>query len=202
MGARARAFMHLEPEAGRRDDKVNQPTTMMPVTNAEQSAQESVLTQIARLQTLTHEELKERWRELYGAPPPPVWNRPFLLRRLAYRIQELAFGGLPEETRQELERIAEEDAKARPARKKKAASSRGKGNLPVVGTRLVRRWQTRDYEVIVVLGGYEFEGTRYGSLSAIAKKITGTHWNGRAFFGLKSKGAPLKTAKKGKRKKV
>ena len=70
----------------------------------------TVLAPIARLQTLTHEQLKERWRELYDAPPP-VWNRPFLLRRLAYRIQELAFGGLPEATRQELERIAEENVR-------------------------------------------------------------------------------------------
>lgn len=161
-------------------------------------AQESVLAQIARLQTLTHPELQAKWRELYEAPPPPVWNRPFLLRRLAYRIQELAFGGLPEETKRELERIAEADAQARPARKKDAENPRGRG-LPVVGTRLVRRWQGRDYEVVVNLGGYEFEGARYNSLSAIAKKITGTHWNGRAFFGL-GKDEQKKTAKKGTRK--
>jgi hypothetical protein len=163
------------------------------------AAQESVLTQIARLQDLTHEQLKERWRELYEAPPPGVWNRPFLLRRLAYRIQELAFGGLPEETRQELERIAEEDAQARPTRKKTAASSRGKGDLPVVGTRLVRRWRGREYEVVTVLGGYEYEGKRYRSLSAVAKEITGAHWNGRVFFGLTGKKDQKKTPKKGER---
>ena len=114
-----------------------------------QSDQATVLTQIAHMQTLTHEELQARWRELYEAPPPRVWNRPFLLRRLAYRIQELAFGGLPEETRQELERIAEQDAQAHSARKKKIVNPRGKGDLPVVGTRLLRRWQGRDYEVVV-----------------------------------------------------
>ena len=178
---------------------MNRPTPITPGTNAERGAQATVLTQIARLQSLTHKQLQERWHELYEAAPPPVWNRPFLLRRLAYRIQELAFGGLPAESRQELERIAEADAKARPGRKKKAASSRGKGDLPVVGTCLVRRWQGRDYEIVTVLGGYEFEGTRYGSLSAIASKITGTHWNGRIFFGLKNAGD--KSAKKGKRNK-
>jgi len=159
--------------------------------------QATVLAQIAALQTLTHDQIKERWRELYEAPPPAVWNRPFLLRRLAYRIQELAFGGLPDEARQELERIADADAKARPARKKPATATRGKGNLPVVGTRLLRRWQGRDYEVVAILGGYEFEGASYRSLSAIAKKITGAHWNGRLFFGLKN--AVAKTAKKGLR---
>ena len=177
------------------------PTTLItPSTNAESGAQATVLTRIAQLQTLTHEELQERWRELYEAPPPRVWNRPFLLRRLAYRIQELAFGGLPEETRQELERIAEQDAQAKPTRKNTAATPRGKGGLPVIGTRLLRRWQGRDYEVVVNLGGYEYEGTRYGSLSAIAKQITGTHWNGRSFFGLKGQGEQTKAAKKGKRK--
>ena len=170
---------------------MNETATTLPRVNADGQAQATVLAQIARLQTLTHEQLQQRWRELYDAPPPPVWNRPFLLRRLAYRIQELAFGGLPEETRKELERIAEQDAAGKPTRGKKA---NGKAGLPVVGTRLVRRWQGRDYEVVAVLGGYEFEGTRYGSLSAIAKQITGTHWNGRVFFGLK--GAPAKTSKK------
>ena len=161
---------------------MNRPTTIIPGTTGDRSGQASVLTQIAGLQTLTHEELQERWRELYEASPPRVWNRPFLLRRLAYRIQELAFGGLPEDARQELERIAEQDAQAHSSRKKKVVSPRGKGDLPVVGTRLLRRWQGRDYEVVTVLGGYEYEGTRYGSLSAIAQKITGTHWNGRVVF--------------------
>jgi hypothetical protein len=57
--------------------------------------------------------------------------------------------------------------------------------MPVVGTRLIRDWNDRRYEVTVTYGGFEFEGRRYRSLSAIAKVITGTHWNGRAFFGLK-----------------
>ena len=166
---------------------------------APQADPATALTQIAGLQTLNHEELQERWRQLYEAPPPRVWNRPFLLRRLAYRIQELAFGGLPEETRQKLEKLADQDARGRQLRLKKAGSSlRGKGDLPVVGTRLLRRWQGRDYEVVTVLDGYEFEGTRYGSLSAIATKITGTHWNGRAFFGLQAKGEKTKSAKKRK----
>ena len=168
-------------------------------TRPPQDHQLTVLAQIAGLQTLTHEELQQRWRELYEAPPPRVWNRPFLLRRLAYRIQELAFGGLPEDARQELERIAEQDAKAHSSRKKMVVSSRGKGGLPVVGTRLLRRWQGRDYEVVVNLGGYEYDGARYGSLSAIAEKITGTHWNGRAFFGIK--GEQTKVTKKEKQNK-
>jgi hypothetical protein len=60
-----------------------------------------------------------------------------------------------------------------------------KVGVPVVGTRLVREWNGRTYEVTVVYGGFEYEGRRYRSLTAIATAITGTHWNGRAFFGLK-----------------
>jgi hypothetical protein len=57
--------------------------------------------------------------------------------------------------------------------------------VPVAGTRLVREWNGRTYEVTVVYGGFEYDGRRYRSLTAIATAITGTHWNGRAFFGLK-----------------
>jgi hypothetical protein len=59
-------------------------------------------------------------------------------------------------------------------------------NLPVAGTRLVREWNGGRYEVTVVSGGFEYAGRRYRSLTAITKAITGTHWNGPAFFGLRS----------------
>ena len=59
-------------------------------------------------------------------------------------------------------------------------------DVPMVGTRLVREWDGERYEVTVVQGGFEFAGRRYRSLTAIAKAITGTHWNGPAFFGLRS----------------
>jgi hypothetical protein len=72
----------------------------------------------------------------------------------------------------------------------------GKGRLakrsqdrPIIGTRLVRMWRDSRHEVTVIQGGYEYQGRRYRSLSAIAKAITGTHWNGRAFFGLPNSSA-------------
>lgn len=60
-----------------------------------------------------------------------------------------------------------------------------KNGMPVAGTWLIREWQGRRYEVTVVDGGFEYEGRRYRSLTAITKAITGTHWNGPAFFGLR-----------------
>jgi len=63
---------------------------------------------------------------------------------------------------------------------------RRQASRPVVGTRIVRTWQGQRYEITVVAAGFEYEGRRYRSLSAIAREITGTRWNGPAFFGLRN----------------
>ena len=136
-----------------------------------------ILKQVTELQSLALPELRERWRELYGTEPP-AYRRDQLVKRLAYRVQELAYGGVSEATRAELreslngERL---DADATTVtRLKRRNSAHG---APVVGTRLVREWRGRRYEVTVVEGGYEFNGQRYRSLSAVAKVITRAHWN-------------------------
>jgi len=146
----------------------------------------SVLKQIAALGGLSAAELKERWRDLNGTEPPR-YNRDFLLKRLAHRVQELAHGGLSESARSRMNQALEEagfdDLGGEPERRKE---SRHKPDIPVAGTRLVREWRGRRYEATIVPGGFEFEGRRYRSLTAITKAITGTHWNGRAFFGLRN----------------
>jgi len=146
----------------------------------------SVLKQIAALGGLSAAELKDRWRDLNGTEPPR-YNRDFLLKRLAHRIQELAHGGLSEAARARMNEALEEadfdDLGGEPGRRKE---SRHKPDIPVAGTRLVREWRGRRYEATIVSGGFEFEGRRYRSLTAITKAITGTHWNGRAFFGLRN----------------
>jgi len=149
---------------------------------------QSVLKQVAELPNLDSEQLKERWRALYGSEPP-AYNKPYLVKRLAYRIQELAFGGLSEAAQAQLrEALAQEDADGTTGRMQRR---RRKDGMPVVGTRLVREWQGGRYEVTVVRGGFEYEGRKYRSLTAITKVITGTHWNGPGFFGLR------KNSKKG-----
>ena len=131
--------------------------------------------------------LKERWRSLYGTEPP-AYKREHIIRRLAYRIQELAYGGLPDETKAELERIAEEDERRR--QDARAQCRKPKTTHPLAGTRLVREWNGRRYEVTAVEGGFEYGGRKYRSLSAVAKAITGAHWSGPQFFGLRTpKGA-------------
>ena len=127
--------------------------------------------------------LKERWRNLYGTEPP-AYKREHMVRRLAYRIQELAYGGLADETKAELERIAEEDERQRQGAR--AERPRPKTTHPLAGTRLVREWNGQRHEVTAVEGGFEYSGRQYKSLSAIAKAITGAHWSGPQFFGFRT----------------
>ena len=143
----------------------------------------TVLQELAELQDMPHAALKDRWRSLYGTEPP-AYKRQHMVRRLAYRIQELAYGGLSDETKAELERIAEEDERRRQG--VRAQRRKPKSTHPLPGTRLVREWNGQRHEVTAIEGGFEYDGRRYKSLSAIAKAITGAHWSGPQFFGLRT----------------
>lgn len=142
---------------------------------------EAVLAQLAALKTMPVGDLKQKWRDLFEREPPP-YNRRFLESRLAYRIQELAYGGLSEETLERLEAIADE-LEGKPSRR-----SRLRANRPIAGTRLIRAWKGVEHCVTVRTDDFEYQGRPYKSLSAIAKLITGTQWNGLVFFGLKNQG--------------
>ena len=136
---------------------------------------------LAALKAMKTPELKALWRELFDSEPPP-FNRRYLESRLAYRIQELAYGGLKPETVKRLERLGEE----------LDGGDRGKSRVrtdlkPIVGTRLIREWQGVEHVVTVTGDGYEWQGRPYKSLSSVARAITGTRWNGWVFFGLKNR---------------
>src|SRR5918994_645973 len=138
-----------------------------------------VLGRLAALQTLPTADLKQQWRELFGTEPPP-FNRPYLISRLAYRIQELAYGGAQPETRARLEALGEQLDGGNVVLRRVRADSR-----PLAGTRLVREHAGVEHAVTVLADGFEWEGRPYRSLSAIARAITGTCWNGWVYFGLK-----------------
>ena len=142
-----------------------------------------VLARVAALKTTPTADLKQQWRELFGKEPPP-FNRAYLQSRLAYRIQELAYGGLKPETRTRLEALGEQLDGGNVVLRRIRADSR-----PLVGTRLLREWKGVEHAVTVLADGFEWEGRPYRSLSAIARAITGTRWNGWTFFGLKARGA-------------
>jgi hypothetical protein len=140
---------------------------------------ESIAAQVAALPKTPTPELKQMWRELFDREPPG-FSRNYLISRLAYRIQELAYGGLKSATRARLDTLAEGlDPKV--TRKRIV-------NGPVVGTTLIREWRGVEHKVTVLADGCEWEGRRYKSMSAVARAITGTQWNGWSFFGLKRAG--------------
>jgi hypothetical protein len=129
---------------------------------------------IAGLAELASQQLREEWRRLYRSQPPGL-SRDLLIRTIAYRIQELAYGGLSKATTRKLMISAKElgtsgsvacDAGVRP------------------GMRLVREWHGKLHTVTVTQEGFEYAGKRYASLSKIAHAITGAHWSGPRFFGL------------------
>jgi hypothetical protein len=141
---------------------------------------DTVLAQLAALKKAPVIKLKQRWRELFEGEPPP-YNRRFLESRLAYRIQELAYGGLDEQTVERLNALADELEGKKPKGRRHALSDR-----PMAGTRLIREWRGVEHSVTVRQEDFEYQGRPYKSLSAIARHITGTQWNGLVFFGLKN----------------
>ncbi|WP_298566089.1 DUF2924 domain-containing protein [uncultured Aliiroseovarius sp.] len=142
--------------------------------------QDPIPARLAALKTVSTPDLKAQWRDLFDSEPPP-FNRRYLESRLAYRIQELAYGGLKPETVKRLEALGEQlDGGDR-------KKSRIRADLtPIVGTRLIREWKGVEHVVTVTADGFDWQGRPYKSLSAIARAITGTRWNGWFFFGLKN----------------
>jgi hypothetical protein len=139
-----------------------------------------VLAQLAALKGASAEALKARWHELFDTEPPP-YNRRFLESRLAYRIQELAYGGLSRETMERLTAMARQYAAKSSAERKARPMLR-----PVAGTKLIREWDGIEHCVTVRSDDFEYLGRPYKSLSSVAREITGTKWNGWVFFGLKN----------------
>ena len=142
-----------------------------------------VLARVAAIKTMPTPALKSMWRDLHGTEAPP-YNRRFLESRLAYRIQELAYGGLRPETVKRLDALARDVEDTNPKTRRIRTDRK-----PIAGTRLLREFQGVEHIVTVTVEGYEYRGRPYKSLSAIAKTITGVKWNGWVFFGLKSAGS-------------
>jgi hypothetical protein len=149
--------------------------------------------EVAALNRLSIGKLRERYTEAFGEPPASS-NRAWLARRIAWRLQERAFGGLSERAKRRAAELAD-DADLRvvtPRAKENAEPANASPalhdpRLPAPGTVLTRAYKGKTLEVMVLSGGFEFKGERYSSLSALAKTITGSHLNGFAFFGLTGK---------------
>ena len=140
---------------------------------------DTVTKQLVALRHMTIDELREKFSELFGVETSS-FNPQQIRKRLAYRIQEVYYGGLTEPEKAILKSIAEKDPLA------KLEQSRARSIESIRGTRFSREWHGKIYEVVVTdNGAYEYDGRLFRSLSAIAKEITGTQWNGKLFFGVK-----------------
>jgi hypothetical protein len=146
-----------------------------------QTTHEPILARLAALKAMSVNELKTEWQAMFDAPAPNN-SRTFLESRLAYRIQELTYGGPDKQTRRLLDLLADE-VEGTLTRKAQIADPRN----PVVGTKLIREWDGVAHTVTVLKEGFEWGGKRYKSLSAVAREISGTRWNGYRFFGLRER---------------
>jgi hypothetical protein len=138
---------------------------------------------ILALEAVTTANLRVEWRRLYRATPPSRLSRDLLIRGVAYRVQEHAHGGLSPSAKRMLHSLSDgSDQRSRPAA------------APAIvfkpGTKLVRQWHGQVHTVSVLDEGFEYQGQRYPSLTRIARRITGAHWSGPVFFGLKRQPFP------------
>ena len=148
--------------------------------------QQTVLETLARIGRMDVDELRDQWRALYGTEPPASYAKAQLVRRLAWRVQELRFGGLSDRARRRLREIANGDDLA--GGRKRPPKPRKRSSL-AAGTRLVRQWRGVEHVVTALAdGGFEWNGQRYRTLSAVAKAMTGQHVSGPRFFGLAGTG--------------
>jgi hypothetical protein len=159
---------------------------------------ESITAQIQALRGMTVAELREKHLKLFGTETRSR-HKDQLFKRLAWRIQEIEYGGLSERAKRRAEEIADDlDARILPPRKPgngkdrlhQVESVRGRiaGPQLVPGTVLTREYRSEIHQVTVLERGFEYDGTVFRSLSGIARAITGTQWNGKLFFGLKKRG--------------
>lgn len=136
---------------------------------------EDIVEKVAALPTLENDELKKFWRELFDESAPRK-KRDYLIPRLAWRIQELAYGGISDEAQDRINRLVRSKEQIKP--------SSNRTRRPAVGTKLIREYQGVEHHVTVTRNGFEYQNRTYRSLSHVAREITGTRWSGPLFFGL------------------
>ena len=141
--------------------------------------------QIAKLDALSRDELVDYWIKLYGTDPFKGIRRQTLIRGIACKLQEKSLGTLRSSTGNRLLKIAI-GSDARDAPRKAVNGEVGSRPKLQTGSKLIREWNGRTYEVIVADTGYVLNGITHRSLSACAKAITGAHWSGPRFFGARS----------------
>ena len=152
----------------------------MRLADTQQEVAENISARIAQLPSKSRAELVKLWDETFSDPPPAKLRKELMVPILAYRIQELAFGGLSNSARKRLAELVGANRGRRPSKRSV--------DEPVAScAKLIRSWQGEVHEVLIIEDGYLYRGEHFQKLSPIAKRITGTQWSGPAFFGTKPK---------------
>lgn len=151
----------------------------------EPKSADPIAAEVARLGDLALHELRVTWRKTFRKQAPAHLSRFLLHRVLAYRIQANAYGDLDRETIRFLDRIAKQSARGN--KRPVPPVEDGTAGRLKPGTVLVREHEGLHHRVMVVQDGFAWNGTTYDSLSAVARTITGTNWNGPRFFGLRDR---------------
>ena len=135
--------------------------------------------QLAALSEMDVSELRAEWRRLYRSHPPKLLRRDLLELGVAWKLQERVLGGLSAATKRQLAELARTMAT-------KSDLAKARKVILKPGARIIREWNGEMHEVLVVEDGFRWRGRTWRSLSMIAREMTGTHWSGPRFFGLKA----------------
>ncbi|MDP3791253.1 MAG: DUF2924 domain-containing protein [Candidatus Omnitrophota bacterium] len=153
---------------------------------------EGILARILALKTASLSELQKEYEAIFDGKKAPSNNKTYLWQKIAYRMQELGYGSLPEEARDKAKELAQEYDPIN----NKALRPNGINNgtdkrcisrdrrLPMPGTLITKNYKGVEIRVKILEKGFEYNGKTYKTLTAIAKEITGSHWNGYLFFNL------------------
>jgi len=155
--------------------------------------QKDLITEIMALRDASIDELVKKYSELFPGKKAPTNNKIFLWKQIAHKMQELEYGRLSIEAENRLKGLIQKydpinnklyRPKEEPGQNLKKHSSLKDNRLPIPGSTITKTYKGNDIQVKVLEKGFEYKGKIYKSLSAIAKEITGNHWNGYIFFGL------------------
>ena len=150
---------------------------------------EDILARILALKTAALPDLQKEYTAVFDGKKAPSNNKTYLWQRIAYRIQELEYGGLPAEAKNKVKELAQEYD---PINNKALRPDNGVENrcvsrdrrLPLPGTIITKNYKGTDIRVKILEKGFEYNGKVYKSLTAIAKEVTGSHWNGYLFLNM------------------
>lgn len=153
--------------------------------------QNQFLNEILALNNRPLKELRSKYQKLFGEEKAVPGNKTFLIKRIAYKLQELKYGGLSQPAKEKVGALIKKydpvnNKATRGAKKADSGPTKARKDrrLPIPGTIITKVYKGKKLEVKVLAKGFEYRGKVYRSLSGVAKDITGSGWNGFLFFGL------------------